>query len=63
MKEAEQLRAYLDKEPYAIVGGVGGCEEILRRVLDRFDELEWIVGVMRGTVKTLPEPPSDTLSD
>jgi hypothetical protein len=47
--DAKQMRQYLAKEDYAIVGGVGGCGPMLLRVLDRLDELEWIVATMRAT--------------
>lgn len=52
-KDAAQLRAYLAEEPTAIIGRVGGCHEVLCRVLDRLDELEWIVKTLRAQ----PSPP------
>jgi hypothetical protein len=48
------------REPYSvIIGGAGGCQEKLGRVLDRLDELEWIVATMRG----LPSLPNKEQSN
>jgi hypothetical protein len=60
MKEADELRVYMAREPYSvIIGGAGGCQEKLGRVLDRLDELEWIVATMRG----LPSLPNKEQSN
>lgn len=46
-EDARRLRTYLEQDRNAIVGNVGGCADILERVLDRLGELEWIVSVLR----------------
>lgn len=47
MRESDQMREWLKREPNAIIGGTGGCYETVMRVLDRLDELEWIVATLR----------------
>lgn len=57
-QDAKRLRANLDGSEYprCVVGNVGGCEVMLANVLDRLDELEWIVSVMRGLTPVSPPP-------
>lgn len=59
MTDAEQLRAAIERDSSAwfTIGGGGYPVTTLLRVLDRLDELEWIVSVMRG--KTPVSPPEE----
>lgn len=55
-KDAQYVRKQLEKGGACIIGGVSGMEVIVTSVVDRLDELEWMVAKLKAQDDALEEP-------